>query len=95
MAETNEELLDRMATAEGAEWFKLRAAVLARMCAPGEVVVPVVPTDQRLLDGYNALNYPAPPVVGPLHQRTRDRWAAVYEAMTARPNNGGNDDAAA
>lgn len=60
-----------------------RAAVLARMCGPGEVVVPKEPTHDMLSAWTFTKDYG--------EHKTLMR-AAYANMLAARPNNGGNDD---
>lgn len=81
---TNEELLDKYDTADGAEWFELRAAVLARMAGPGEVVVPAAVV-RYMLDNHESLWRKAE-----LAAQTNN--IGMHSRLVGQPNNGGNDD---
>ena len=69
-----------------------KAAVLARMAGPGEVVVPKEPTDKMIDAAIKTAEHVADRdgEMYPLYSVSE-----VYAVMlAARPNNGGNDDAA-
>ena len=108
---TNEELLDDLEDfvrymTEGRSGYHeqhqtARAAVLARMAGPGEVVVPVEPTEAMCRAGRRMLGEQAISMggyTGYINHIDTGHWpeAQQYRAMlAARPNRGGKDDAAA